>query len=297
MSLTTLPDASRAPSTRSPSCGRPGCGRRSAPVRAGPGWLQVRLRLLVLLGVLAEHAEQAAHLGQPGPGGITDRGEPLRARVRQAGRGQPAGLRLHRDHRDVVRDHIVQLAGDPGPLPPGQVIGQHPLGELAGSAVGLGLLARPPHQRGHRRDRDRRRQQHRQHPGVGVPGPQDGRGPRDRHRPRAGIRTRQDQREAEERRGQRDGQDHPPTARQPVRGHQERGRSRDRHQLEQDERRQGRNVHRQRRGERPEPSGRHRGEQAERAHQQRSRQVDPGMRRRPWCQFGVHGRLGAKAYG
>ena len=114
-------------------------------------------------GVLAQHAEQAAHLGQPGPGGVTDRGEPLGPRVGQPGRGQPGGLRLDRDHRDVVGDHIVQLAGDPGPLAAGQVIGQHPLGELAGGAVAPVLLARAARDRRHHRDRDRRGQQHREH--------------------------------------------------------------------------------------------------------------------------------------
>ena len=140
MSLTTLPEAARASSISSPSCGSPGCGCRSA---AGPGRPGVGQVGLGQAGVLAQHAEQAAHLGQPGPGGVADGGEPLGARVGQPGRGQPGGLGLHRDHRDVVGDHVVQLAGDPGPLAAGQVIGQHPLGELAGGAVGPALLACP----------------------------------------------------------------------------------------------------------------------------------------------------------
>ena len=201
MSLTTPPDASRASSTRSPSCGKPGCGRRGAVQawRRLQAWgrrLQDRLGCRVLLGVLAEHAEQAAHLGQPGPGGVADRGEPLCARGGQPRRGQPAGLCLHRDHRDVVRDHVVQLAGDPGPLPARQVIGQHPLGFLAGGAVALALLARSPRHRGHRRERDRRRQQDREHPGLGGRRGQAGHG-RHPHAPRGG--TGQHQGEPEER--------------------------------------------------------------------------------------------------
>jgi len=152
ISLTTLPDASRAPSNQVAQLRQ---ARLRATVRARPGrpaGSRFWLRLRVLLGVLAEHAEQAAHLvSRPGR---CRRSRRTAARPRpQAGRGQPAGLRLHGDHRDVVRDHVVQLTGDPGPLPPGQVIGQHSLGELTGGAVGLGLLARPPHQCGHRRDR------------------------------------------------------------------------------------------------------------------------------------------------
>ena len=211
-----------------------------------------RLCLPILLGVLAQHAEQAAHLGQPGPGGVADRGEPLSTGRRQRGRGQPGRLRLHRDHRDVVGDHVMQFARDPGPLAAGQVIGQHPLGGLADGAVGPALLAGCPRHRGYRRERDRRRQQHRQHPGLrGRPG-QAGRGPRDRHRSPADAGTGQHEREREERHSQRNGQDQRPGPCQPVRDHQQRGRPRDRHQLEQDQRQHGRHVHRQGRGDRPE---------------------------------------------
>ena len=287
MSLTTPPDASRAPSTRSPSCGKPGCGRpaRARRLQAWGRRLQDRLGCRVLLGVLAEHAEQAAHLGQPGPGGVADRGEPLCARGGQPRRGRPAGLCLHRDHRDVVRDHVVQLAGDPGPLPACQVIGQHPLGFLAGGAVALALLARSPRHRGHRRERDRRRQQDREHPGLGGRRGQAGHG-RHPHAPRGG--PGQHQGEPEERCPQHDGEGQGPGSRQPVRGHQQRRRPRDRHQLEQRQRQRRRQVHRHRRGDRAEQSRRHGGQQAEPAHQQRGRHGHPGMADR--CgQPGAHG--------
>ena len=169
----------------------PGCPAAASPAadagqrQGGPA--AGRLGCRVLLGVLAEHAEQAAHLGQPRPGGVADRGEPLCARGGQPRRGQPAGLRLHRDHRDVVRDHVVQLAGDPGPLPARQVIGEHSLGDLAGGAVALALLARSPRHRGHCRERDRRRQQNREHPGLGGRRGQAGRG---RHRTCSPVRYR-----------------------------------------------------------------------------------------------------------
>ena len=65
--------------------------------------------------------------------------------------------RLHRDHRDVVGDHVVQFAGDPGSLAAGQVVGQHPLGSLAGGTVGPALLTGRARHRGHRHERDRRR--------------------------------------------------------------------------------------------------------------------------------------------
>jgi hypothetical protein len=248
------------------------------------------------LGVLAQHAEQAAHLGQPGPGGVADRGQALGARRGQPGGGQPGGLGLHRDHRDVVGHHVVQLAGDPGPLPPGQVIGQHLLGGLAGGPVGPALLVRAPRHRGHRRDRDRRGQQHRQDPGLGARRGQGGRGAGHRRPPGTGRGGRHRDGDPEERHPQRDG-GHPRSgARQPVRDQQQRGRPRHRHQLEQDERQHRRQGHHRRRRDRPEHRGRHRGQQAERAHQQRGRHRHPVMRGRGG-QPGPHGRPRGKPGG
>ena len=83
------------------SCCSPGCGRR--------GWRSAP-------GVLAQHAQQPAHLGQRRPGGVADRGQPPRALGGHARGGQPGRLRLHGDHRDVVRHDVVQLAGDARPL-------------------------------------------------------------------------------------------------------------------------------------------------------------------------------------
>ena len=73
-----VPDASRASSSRSLSWRRPGCGLALGSVD---------------LCVLAQHAEQAPHLGQRGAGGVADRGQPLRARGGHAGRGQTAPSR------------------------------------------------------------------------------------------------------------------------------------------------------------------------------------------------------------
>jgi hypothetical protein len=69
-----------------------------------------------LVAVAPQHPEQPAHLDQGlAPGG----------RDRLEGAGRPgrfgrhrhrAGLGLHHHHADVVGDHVVQLAGDPGAL-------------------------------------------------------------------------------------------------------------------------------------------------------------------------------------
>ena len=45
-----------------------------------------------------------------GPRGVTDRAQPLGRGRRQPGGGDPGRLGLHRDHRDVVGDHVVQFA-------------------------------------------------------------------------------------------------------------------------------------------------------------------------------------------
>ena len=64
-------------------------------------------------------------------------------RPRAARGGQPGRLGLHRDHGDVVRDHVVQLAGDPGPFAAGCVLEQGARDDLPGRAVLARLAARP----------------------------------------------------------------------------------------------------------------------------------------------------------
>ena len=76
------------------------------------------------VGVLAQHAEQPAHLAQRVARGLADRGESLGAFGRHARCRQTGGLGLDRDHRDVVGDHVVQLAGDPGSLAARRVLEQ-----------------------------------------------------------------------------------------------------------------------------------------------------------------------------
>ena len=118
------------------------------------------------LGVLAQHAEQPPHLRQPGPRRVPDLRQPLRPGGRHPGRGQPGGLRLDGDHRDVVRDHVVQLTGDAGPLAAGRVLHQRARDGLRRGGVQQSLGAPAPGYPGPRRRRDQRRQHDREHPGL-----------------------------------------------------------------------------------------------------------------------------------
>ena len=63
-------------------------------------------------GVFAKHAEQPAGLGERLARRRGDRFEPAAGVARELGRGQPRSLALDRDHRQVVRDDVVQLPGD-----------------------------------------------------------------------------------------------------------------------------------------------------------------------------------------
>ena len=119
------------------------------------------------LGVLAQHAEQPPHLRQPGPCRVPDLRQPLRPGGGHSGRGQAGGLRLDGDHRDVVRDHVVQLTGDPRPLAAGRVLHQRARDGLRRGGVQPGLGARTPGDPGPRRGRDQRREHDREHPGLG----------------------------------------------------------------------------------------------------------------------------------
>jgi hypothetical protein len=93
--------------------------------------------------VLAQHAQQPAHLGQRGAGSVTDRRQPLRPGGRHPRGGQPRRLGLDRDHRDVVGHHVVQLVGDPGPLPASRVLEQRPDDDLSRGIARGRLGSRP----------------------------------------------------------------------------------------------------------------------------------------------------------
>src|SRR6478672_10683616 len=66
--------------------------------------------------VAAEHAQQATHLGQRATTRLLDRLQHLAGRGVCAIENAPLGSSLENDHRDVMGDHVVQLAGDPSPL-------------------------------------------------------------------------------------------------------------------------------------------------------------------------------------
>ena len=92
-------------------------------------------------GLAAQHPEQPAHVGQRAPGRAGDRGELGLGRLRQLAEPVRRGLRLHRDHRHVVGDHVVHLAGDPGPLLQHRPPGLRQLAEFG--LLGQGPLALP----------------------------------------------------------------------------------------------------------------------------------------------------------
>ena len=124
----------------------------------------------------AQHAEQPAHVHQRRPRVGRDAGQLAAAVSVQPGAPERGGLGADRDHRQVVRDHVVELAGDPVALlhdrtafllldDPAALLGEPTAGRLPGADAD----AQPRHQddehesaldepevgRG-RRDRDRR---------------------------------------------------------------------------------------------------------------------------------------------
>jgi len=120
--------------------------------------------------VLAEHAEQPPHLGQRGPRGVSDGGEPLRPGGGHPGGGEPRALRLHGDDGDVVGDHIVELARDARPLAASGVLDQRLGDDFPRRPVLHRLLSHPrrdPRQGGRRGQRG---QQHGQDPSVRTDG-------------------------------------------------------------------------------------------------------------------------------
>jgi hypothetical protein len=80
--------------------------------------VEARLRRALGLArdVLAQHSEQAPGLGQRLAGRHRDRLEAAARVGGQLGRGEPCGLALDGDHRQVVGHDVVQLARDAGPL-------------------------------------------------------------------------------------------------------------------------------------------------------------------------------------
>ena len=96
----TFAPASRAVSTRSLSCSSPGCGARSAspPTSSRSTPSRRRVSVSASRAVAAIASKRAAGV------------------VRELGRREPRRLALHRDHREMVRDDVVQLAGDAGAL-------------------------------------------------------------------------------------------------------------------------------------------------------------------------------------
>ena len=92
-------------SSSSPSSPMPGCGA-------------ALLRWAVLLP--AQHPEQAPHLGQRLAPGGGDGGQGLLGPARVGGQRVGGAVRLHHHDADVVRDHVVEFPGDPGPLRDGR---------------------------------------------------------------------------------------------------------------------------------------------------------------------------------
>ena len=91
--------------------GRPGgAGRLHQFVQAREARLRVARRLR--LRVLAQDAEQPAHLRQRVARCLADRLEVRAGLLRQALDRQAGALGLHGDRRDVVSDDVVQVSGD-----------------------------------------------------------------------------------------------------------------------------------------------------------------------------------------
>ena len=63
-----------------------------------------------------QHAQHAPHLRQRLPAGGGDRGQRLLGAVRVGAQRVGGAVRLDHHDADVVGDHVVELAGDPGPL-------------------------------------------------------------------------------------------------------------------------------------------------------------------------------------
>ena len=109
----------------------------------------------------AQDAEQAAHLREGVPPGVPDRAQRLGGGLRALPGGRRRTVRLHDDHRERVRDDVVQLTRDPRALDRradrGLLVAlerQQPVALLERGE--LGTARAPP-------GAERRRQQHRDH--------------------------------------------------------------------------------------------------------------------------------------
>src|SRR5919197_1639625 len=78
--------------------------------------VEARLRRERVGGVLAQHPDEAAHLGERATADLLDRLEHLARRAVPAVEDAPLCAGLDDHHRDVGRDHVVELARDPRPL-------------------------------------------------------------------------------------------------------------------------------------------------------------------------------------
>ena len=65
---------------------------------------------------LAQHTQHPAQLGQRLPAGVTDQPERFGGLLGPRGRERGAAVGQANDHRDVMADDVVHLAGHPGSL-------------------------------------------------------------------------------------------------------------------------------------------------------------------------------------
>ena len=72
--------------------------------------------------ILTQDAEQSAHLDECVASSVADRQQPFGSGGWKSGNGQPSCFGLDGDHRDVVRDHVVQFTRDASPLPSSRVL-------------------------------------------------------------------------------------------------------------------------------------------------------------------------------
>jgi len=118
-----------------------------------------RLGLERIVRVAAQHAEQAPHLGQRAAAGALDRLEHLARRGVLIAQPAPFGAGLQHHHRDVMGDHVVQLARDPRPLLDHRLARRHVALALGHLRAPLTVADNVSHEQHHddRHDRERDR--------------------------------------------------------------------------------------------------------------------------------------------
>ena len=127
-----------SPSTRRSTCMSPDATWRTSRSSSDETGLRCQRERLLALG--AQHAEEAAHLGQGLAGGRLDGGEVGRLRGVLGTEAAAHGLGLDGHHADRVGHDVVQLAGDPGAFLGGRLRGL----ELAVALELLGARDAPP---------------------------------------------------------------------------------------------------------------------------------------------------------